>query len=286
MATLPNDLASSPGDMARFVACSAAPDNCPAGHYCASNGSCAPGCKADVDCAGDAGTPRCLVADHQCVACLGEGDCAAGKICSASNSCVDGCDPQAPHCPSAQMCCTSQCIDTTSDVMNCGSCGHACNLPSATATCSGSSCAIKSCNAGASDCNGMASDGCECANPGDANHGCCPSGVNAGKCEGAHSDGMGDNFWDCWSHGTFNQNVATDAALAYNPKGTPSPANCMRNGTTEQLVCMSKGNDCVCFTYADNSGTSAYVGLARKTSQPAACTCAFGGGDKMDIVWN
>jgi hypothetical protein len=169
--------------------------------------------------------------------------------------------------------------------MNCGNCGHACNLPEATSKCVTSSCAIKTCNSGFSDCNATASDGCECGDPGDAHHGCCTTGINAGKCEGSHSDGLGDTFWDCYPHGTYNQTVATDAALAYNKNGTPAPGNCSRNGTLEQVVCMTKGNDCVCFTYADNGG-GAYVGLARKTSQPSACTCAFGGHDAMDISWD
>ena len=63
-----------------------------------------------------------------------------------------------------------------SDVNNCGSCGHVCNLPNATSTCNNGQCAILNCNSGFADCNGIASDGCEVNLNGDpANCGTCGS---------------------------------------------------------------------------------------------------------------
>jgi hypothetical protein len=276
------DLATLPGDLSQFIPCSASPDNCPAGQYCAATGSCVAGCKVDLDCAGTPSTPRCLVAAHTCVACLANGDCGAGKICSPSNTCTIGCDPKAPNCPSQEMCCSDLCIDTTSDVDNCGGCGHACSLTQAVAKCASNACAVKQCNPGYSDCNGTASDGCECPDLGDASHGCCAGGA----CETSHGDGFGQSFVDCFTLGTYNEDVALDAANAYNKNGAITDGTCAVPGN-QHAVCDQLGSECVCFTYADSAG-GVYVGRARRTLRvgdmgQAQCQCA--NNDSGDVKW-
>ncbi len=57
--------------------------------------------------------------------------------------------------------CGAVCVDTRIDVANCGGCGVACSLASATAVCTASACAIGTCTAGHANCNGNAADGCE-----------------------------------------------------------------------------------------------------------------------------
>jgi uncharacterized repeat protein (TIGR01451 family)/MYXO-CTERM domain-containing protein len=52
--------------------------------------------------------------------------------------------------------------DLSTDPNNCGTCGHSCGM----AACVNGMCAIASCPAGQSDCNGVVSDGCEYANTG------------------------------------------------------------------------------------------------------------------------
>jgi hypothetical protein len=52
-------------------------------------------------------------------------------------------------------------VNVTSDVNNCGACGHVCALPNATPACSSSACRIVACNPGYADCNAIAADGCE-----------------------------------------------------------------------------------------------------------------------------
>ena len=152
------------GDMAR-APCSTAPDTCPTGMYCAADGNCAAGCKADPDCAATAATPHCHSADHRCVACLDSSQCPLTQECSPSGSCVEGCLAAAPNCPSGDMCCSSLCIATASDLSNCGACGRACSSSHVTTPgCNNNLCA-PACASGWADCNHPvapnADDGCE-----------------------------------------------------------------------------------------------------------------------------
>jgi len=66
--------------------------------------------------------------------------------------------------PPLQSCMTggmSQCVNTATDVNNCGACGTACTLvPNALTTCVASTCSF-TCNVQFRDCNGAAFDGCE-----------------------------------------------------------------------------------------------------------------------------
>ena len=85
--------------------------------------------------------------------------------------------------------------DLTKDAANCGACGRACAgagaLNVATATCSNSLC-TSTCMPGHANCNLPAAnkpdDGCECATPG-----CCTGGA----CQTVHSNGLGQNYFDC-----------------------------------------------------------------------------------------
>lgn len=67
-------------------------------------------------------------------------------------------------CPAGQTPCDASCVDTQTDVANCGACGAACALPHASAMqCSGGQCGVVRCDAGYADCDGVASNGCETA---------------------------------------------------------------------------------------------------------------------------
>ena len=166
-------------DMAR-TACSSAPDNCPAGQFCASDGNCSAGCKLGSDCAATPTTPLCKLDDHRCVQCLVASDCPAGKQCSPSGSCVDGCVPAAPNCPTGDQCCSNLCIDVRSDVLNCGACGRACSSAHVTKAGCGSNVCAPTCAAGWGDCNHPltgADDGCETSLDDVAHCGACTGAV-------------------------------------------------------------------------------------------------------------
>ncbi|HXU71878.1 MAG TPA: hypothetical protein VN947_21235 [Polyangia bacterium] len=145
--------------------CTTAPDDCPTGTYCAADGNCAAGCKADPDCAATPATPHCHTADHRCVECLDSTQCPLGKECSASGTCVTGCVAAAPNCPTGDQCCSSECIDVSTDLSSCGSCGRACSSAHVnTPGCNNKLCA-PTCASGWADCNHPVApnsdDGCE-----------------------------------------------------------------------------------------------------------------------------
>ncbi len=113
------------------------------------NGSAADGCEVDTS----SSASNCSACGATCAvpnaspACVGSA-CAVGTCNTGFEDCnamaSDGCETQ-----------------TSSDPMNCSSCGAICNLPNATSTCVSSSCAIGSCAPGFMDCDGAAADGCE-----------------------------------------------------------------------------------------------------------------------------
>ncbi len=97
------------------------------------------------------------------------GNCGGcGKVCDyahASEQCLAGtcvlgaCDPGFANCDgnTANGCET----DTSSNTANCGSCGHTCSFPNASASCSSGTCQMGACNVGFADCDGDPSNGCE-----------------------------------------------------------------------------------------------------------------------------
>src|SRR5262249_22769214 len=93
------------------------------------------GCTSDARCGG--ATPRCDINSAQSVACLPTNDnCQGGTRClvvggayTCSHSCTS--DPQcpAPDAGGAAHCCSSVCVDVSSDPNNCGACGAQCAVP-------------------------------------------------------------------------------------------------------------------------------------------------------------
>ena len=118
------------------------------------------------------------------------------EVCNAVD---DDCNPASPDgksdCPGgamlAPLCCAALgCKAVVADVAHCGGCGVVCKVANATASCSGGLCAVKQCNGGFGDCNGMASDGCETSVAADIE--------NCGAC-GAKCVGMGNQAASCSS---------------------------------------------------------------------------------------
>ncbi len=86
------------------------------------------------------------------------GYCANGEKCTCPPA--PACNSYCP-CPSGQTCCNGTCINSQTDVNNCGACGHVCSFPDASAACSGGTCVLVACNAGFGNCDGNAANGCE-----------------------------------------------------------------------------------------------------------------------------
>lgn len=65
-------------------------------------------------------------------------------------------------CAAGEALCGGQCIDITSDPLNCGSCGNVCGASHVDVPgCSNGVCTISLCEVPFADCNGVFADGCE-----------------------------------------------------------------------------------------------------------------------------
>jgi len=132
------------------------------------------------------------------------------------NQDVPECNCGGAECASSETCCSDACVDTSSDLANCGACDAACDPVAANACASGACrcgigvpCGAAShceggaclCDAGLGDCTGGAADGCETdltadeANCGDCGA-ACPPGVD---CQGG-SCGCSDDA-ECGANG-------------------------------------------------------------------------------------
>src|SRR4051812_37439894 len=118
------------------------------------------GCTTDADCTTTPGKPHCELPQGECVACTKNSDCPTGDVCS-NNHCVGFCG-SGGTCTGGFACCSPLCVDEKTDPSNCGACGNVCGpFAHASADCGGSTCSIDKCDPGFSDCDKVASNGCE-----------------------------------------------------------------------------------------------------------------------------
>ncbi len=255
--------------------------DCPTDQRCSPAGACVNGCDPSSGSMCDANLMCC---SELCVnttndvdncggcgrACVAAGSAGVAATDCAGSVCKPTCDAGFADCTEpAAPAADDGCETNIHTIQHCGGCDTACTLTQATAACPAGTCTIASCNTGFADCNGKASDGCECPKLGDVNGGCCPSGTYAGGCEATHSDGYGHSFIDCDPLGVYDVNDATDAAKAYNATGTISLLSCA--SPVEKVVCNQFTTGCVCFTYEDD-GSNTWVGKAR-LSATTTCGC-------------
>ncbi len=161
----------------------------------------------------------------------------------------------------------------TNTVNNCSQCGAVCDGTNATSTgCNGTSCQY-TCKAGFSNCTTTAPDlnGCECATPS-----CCGS-----SCAVTHSNGIGQNYYDCVEAGTWNQTQAAEACTAYTKNQfVCQAAGCIGSdgGPTGDLVICGNpdGGTCACWNY--QGPDIGYVHQSGNTS----CFCP----NTNDFKWN
>jgi hypothetical protein len=133
----------------------------------------------------------------------------------------------------------------TDTIASCGACGQACDTQSGAPTCDGRTCSY-ACNTGYADCNGAMApdtDGCECATPE-----CCGA-----SCQTAHSNGVGQTYYDCDPPGALGSTGAMAACIAF---AGGDPTKCSDHwycNNDDQQVCFITGSrDCqtYCWTYA------------------------------------
>jgi hypothetical protein len=120
-----------------------------------------------------------------CVTCNVNEQCPPGPgsstpLCTDGHTCSYTCTPGFGACPGGPDCS----VNFKSDVNNCGTCGHVCNLSNtATATCNNGVCLVAACNAGYGDCDGNPTNGCEIDLRVDPNH-CGACGIRCAAGEG------------------------------------------------------------------------------------------------------
>jgi len=194
---------------------------------------------------------------------------ACGDTCNATNSTATTCSGTSCKyaCATGFADCTTGsapdlggCATPTTTTSNCGGCGNVCKPTGATAdTCLGLSCSY-TCSANHSDCNADVApdtDGCECATPG-----CCGN-----SCQTAHTNGVGQTYYDCNPVSTFTLVTATEACTAFAPTVGGTAANCSSGwtcpGDKSSYVCYGTGSGanlaCVDYCWAFATGEAGAV---------------------------
>jgi len=173
------------------VECGKSPDTCAVG-YCNDLFQCTVGCKDEGDCQKISPGTHCLLTQHQCVECVAPMfPCKdAGKNCSPSGVCAESCSATKP-CAAGKACCAGLCIDSKTDVLNCGACDFPCSTKNGTPACAAGACKW-SCASGFAHCGG-ANTGCEVNTRTDVAH--CGSCTNS--CSNLHANGVTCNAGAC-----------------------------------------------------------------------------------------
>lgn len=286
---------------------------------CTADGKCSVACATNfADC--DKNPANGCEIDTQtnpynCGGCVADG----GKNCfldtSASNwDCVNGkcqpsqCDFGKADCNGSGTCS----IDLTSDVNNCGSCGHVCALPNASQLCQAvpnppvgtppGKCVIGQCKSGFEDCNHNATDGCEIniANGDPNNCGACgkkcdttngvPSCSNSqctiscqsgyGNCDHDASNGCETNLTNTTNHCGQCGTACTNAHGSTSCSGSVCHPSCSGGyGDCDN----NRANGCETNLQTDNSncGVCGNACTGGRSCQSGHCLCGSG-----QVVYN
>jgi hypothetical protein len=158
------------------------------------------------------------------------------------------------------------CETALNTISNCGGCGRACSSSHvAQPQCAFGVC-ISTCQSGFVNCSTpnapTPDDGCECA--GSA---CC-----SGACQTAHTNGLGQNFYDCVALDTYNVNQATEACNAHTGGGTCAGFNSGTAMNTLMSVCKPATDPsgasgvCACWAYSGTGNAASAVGHVYQSS--------------------
>jgi hypothetical protein len=231
--------------------------SCP-GSACATGATCTPTSTGALTgtCLCPAGQIACGTPPGACVTpSTDAANCGAcGVRCAVGASCVGGtCAP----CPSGGTICGSApgtCTDLGADHDHCGACATACT---AAQTCTQGTC----CAAGTVPCGGASKTCC-------AGNACCGS-----ACQPAHSNGLGQTYYDCAPLGTLSRITAQGAASAWAPSGVDYDlTNCGGGCYARQT-----SNACAVWCY-----DGLWVGKANLNTISVSCLCPTG----LSPGWN
>jgi len=236
---------------------------------------------------------------------------------SCGNDCGPGlgCNNGLYDCPPGETNCNGKCVDTDTNLDNCGGCGKLCDLPNATETCVGGHCTFGACESGAKDCDNNPDNGCEPLDT--AEHcGSCQNdcrlpnmnvACNAGKCQnlgcqtgydecdGNSADGCEalDSLTNCGAcghacapaHGTGSCSggvcqISTCDNLYKNCDGS------ITTGCETSLETLSDCGDCKQVCDFTNASESCSGGVCKLTScDQGYIDCGSGSGCVVPPVW-
>jgi hypothetical protein len=215
-------------------------------------------------------TSNCGACGHVCVTPNGTPSCVNG-VCGilSCNTGYQDCDGLVPNgCE----------VNTNTDPSNCGACAAHCNLMNATSGCAAGKCTIIACSSGWTDCDGMASNGCEINTANDPNNcgvckkvcsfpnstsGTCSSGIcSVGPCTAGFADCDSDPT-DADGCETNISNNVQHCGSCTNVCSTPNATPACKNSACAVGTCNTGFGDC------DGApGNGCEVNL---TNTPAAC---------------
>jgi hypothetical protein len=208
------------------------------------------------------GCDACPSSMHQTAGCGGNGACTTA--CQAGFADCDG--------VASNGCET----DTSSDPMDCGTCGHACPGPTGQAACSNGTCGL-TCPPGFADCNDNPDDGCETDITTTSNCGMCGLACTNGHGEAACTNGVctptcASDFADC--NGNPDDGCETDLSMTTNcgmcGRACPSMFTCLLEDDDA-----TKPYNCGCAASAANCNNGAPAGsfTCLSLSGPDECVC-------------
>jgi hypothetical protein len=228
-------------------------------------------------CTAPNGTPKCTSTTCGIASCnVGFDDCnkIVGDGCERSLRTVTDCGACGVACtlPNATTSCSTGacgiascnagfddcnkivgdgCERSLHTLTDCGACGVACALPSATPSCSTGACKVSSCNTGTGNCNGIDSDGCEidttsniahcgacfapCSFP-NATPSCSGSTCSMASCNAAFANCNGSSVDGCERSMSADQNTCATATVLTDTAGA---AQLCANATGTSITTVS-----------------------------------------------
>lgn len=156
-----------------------------------------------------------------------------GGTAGASGAAGGGAGGSAGGCGNGETSCGGTCVDTTTDVNNCGSCYDICGTPSnGIATCTTSKCGV-ACNVNYGDCDADATNGCEADLLSDAkNCGACGRDCLGGGCQ----NGMCQPIVVYTASGLQLEDMTVDTTRIYWTDGTAIYSIAKSGGAVTTLV--------------------------------------------------